>query len=367
MPDSLREAWTAPRGDLSQIEFHTHMAPSRDGSPQAAEEWLVGQSTAIERVRTRATQLGAEGAAVIAVHGEAGTGKLRVAQWIHRSSIRSTRPLLVLDSDDPTLNSQLDRVIAALTGALASAAEPPGTVALRNCERASEASLSRLIEILSSQGVELVCGIILISKRAPEQLHQRSPRHAQLLGRASTSTLSVPALRHRGGDVAELARRFAHVAARRYDKTIRGLSPQSLSKLDGHDFPGNVRELQLIVEQAVLRGSGDWITGECFFGLSEDDAVRETEDAELVIRLPGSSLREIEMQALRLALKLSEGRIVKASELLGITRHALRRKLEKFGLNGLRATPASHKLLPQQQPHQQQPHQQQPQPPVQSA
>ena len=65
--------------------------------------------------------------------------------------------------------------------------------------------------------------------------------------------------------------------------------------------------------------------------------MRTTDDSELVIRLPGSSLREIEIEALRLALRLSEGRIVRASELLGITRHALRRKLEKFGLNDLRA------------------------------
>ena len=339
MPDSLREAWTAPRGDLSQIEFHTHMAPSREGSAEAAEERLVGQSVAIERLRARATSLGAEGAAVVLIHGEAGTGKLRVSQWIHRSSSRSTRPLLVLDSDDPTLNSQLDRVIAALTGALASGSEPPGTVVLRNCERATEASLSRLIEILSSQGVRLRCGLVLISKRSPDQLRQQTHRHGQLIGRASASTLSVPALRHRGGDIGELARRFAHAAARRYDKTIRGLSPQALSKLETHDFPGNVRELQFMVEQAVLRGSGDWITGDCIPGIGEDTSTRETDDAEIVIRLPGSSLREIEIQALRAALKLSEGRIVKASELLGITRHALRRKLEKFGLNDLRATP----------------------------
>lgn len=342
MPDTSLEVWTAPRSGLSQIEFHTHVVPSRDGLAEAAETWLAGQSVAIERLRTRATHVGSEGRAVVAIHGDAGAGKLRVAQWIHRCSGRSSNPLLVLDSDDPTLNNQLDRVIRVIAagsrGLPSGQARTPGTVVLRNWDRAEEPALARLFEILGCQGVELVCALVLISKRSPEQLRECSALHAQLLARAGGSLVSVPALRHRGGDIQELARQFANEAARRYDKSIRGISPQALSKLEAHDFPGNVRELEVMVEQAILRNSGDWVTGECFWGLSDDTPLPATEESELVIRLPGSSLREIEIQALRLALKLSGGRVVRASELLGITRHALRRKLEKFGLNDLRVT-----------------------------
>jgi DNA-binding NtrC family response regulator len=336
MPDSLREVWTSSRGELAHIEFRGHVTPSRDRLVEAAESWLAGQSSAIERLRGRATTLGREGAAVVAIHGEPGSGKLRVAQWVHRCGARSHRPLLVVDADDPTLISQLDRVIAALGPGTVGAV--PGTVALRNCERANEPALARLIQILGSQGVELICSLILISKRSPDQLRDISSLHAQLLARAGGSIVSVPSLRHRGSDVAELARQFADEAARRYDKPVRGVSPQALSKLESHEFPGNVRELQAMVEQAVLRSSGDWVTGECFAGLGEEGSIRATDDSELVIRLPGSSLREIEIEALRLALRIADGRIVRASELLGITRHALRRKLEKFGLNDLRAT-----------------------------
>jgi len=59
-------------------------------------------------------------------------------------------------------------------------------------------------------------------------------------------------------------------------------------------------------------------------------------DNEIVIRLPDSSLREIEIQALKLAFRISGGKVIRAAKLLGITRHTLRRKLEKFGLQGLR-------------------------------
>jgi DNA-binding NtrC family response regulator len=336
MQDSLREVWTGPRGELSQIEFQTHVAPGRDNVTAAGEMWLAGQTPAIERLRTRATKIGDEGVAVVSIHGEPGTGKLRVAQWSHRCSSRCGRPLLVLDADDPNIDAQLARVLTTL----ATPSTAPGTLVLANYDRAGDATLELLLEILGRQGVELTCALFLITKRSPDRLRETSLLHAQLLGRAG-AVLSVPALRHREGDIPELARHFANQAARRYDKTIRGLSPQALSKLEAHSFPGNVRELAVMVEQAVLRSSGDWVTGDCFGGLGDETPMRATEESELVIRLPGSSLREIEMEALRLALRLSEGRIVRASELLGITRHALRRKLEKFGLTELRAPAAN--------------------------
>jgi DNA-binding NtrC family response regulator len=336
MEDSLREAWPGPRGELSQIEFQTLVAPGRDSEAAAGEAWLEGQTPAIERLRTRATKIGNDGVAVVSIHGEPGTGKLRVAQWSHRCSSRCSRPLLVLDADDPSIDAQLNRLLATLS--VPSTA--PGTLVLRNYDRAGEPTLERLLEILGRQGVELTCALFLITKRSPERLRETSLLHAQLLARAG-AVLSVPALRHREGDIAELARHFAIEAAHRYDKTIRGLSPQALAKLEAHAFPGNVRELAVMVEQAVLRSSGDWVTGDCFGGLADELPMRTAEESELVIRLPGSSLREIEMEALRLALRLAEGRIVRASELLGITRHALRRKLEKFGLTELRAPAAN--------------------------
>jgi DNA-binding NtrC family response regulator len=338
MPDSSRDVWTGPRGELSQIEFQAYTAPAGDGDDvvSAGEVWLAGQTPTIERLRARATKIGEEGVAVVSIHGEPGTGKLRVAQWSHRCSSRCARPMLVLDADDPNIDARLARVLTTL----ATPSTAPGTLVLRNYDRAGGATLEQMLEILGQQVVELTCALFLISKRSPDHLRSASLLHAQLHARAG-AVLTVPALRHREDDIPELARLFANEAARRYDKTIRGLSVQALSKLEAHAFPGNVRELAVMVEQAVLRSSGDWVTGDCFGGLGDETPIRATEASELVIRLPGSSLREIEIQALRLALRLSEGKIVRASELLGITRHALRRKLEKFGLTELRAPAAN--------------------------
>lgn len=329
----MRPMMGAQTGELAMIEFHTHLpTPTSMTSPEIADSWLEGQSPAVERLRLKATQAGRDGSSVVVVHGDSGCGKLRVAQWIHRCSHRSDRPLMVLDGASASLEHQLERVARTLVQSI----DPAGTVAIRNFRAVPVTAIQRLLEILTIQGSHLRCGLILMTDRQVEELRAASLQHQQLLGRAVNSVIHVPALKQRGGDVAFLARRFVQESARRYGKQVRGISPQAIGRLENHDFPGNVHELRTLIEQAVLRSSGDWITAECFPGIGESSPIRSMEQSEVVIRLPGSSLREIEVQALRLALRLSGGRIVRASELLGITRHALRRKLEKFGLNDLR-------------------------------
>ncbi|TPV95602.1 MAG: sigma-54-dependent Fis family transcriptional regulator [Myxococcales bacterium FL481] len=320
--------------DLAMIEFHAHApAPRGSGTGDCADEWLEGQSSVMERLRIRATNAGREGHPVVAVYGEPGSGKLRVAQWIHNCSHRANRVLMVLDASCPSARRQLERAAAMISHPSESR---PGTLVIRNLQEATPDAIQRLLEILTMQGVELRCGIILLTTEDVGQLRARSLQHGQLLGRAGNAVLHVPPIRTRPSDVKPLVTRFVHEAAKRYGKSVRGISPQAIARLEAHDFPGNIHELRTMIEQALLRSSGDWLTAECFPGIGEPRTKQSSEAAEIVIRLPGSSLREIEVQTLRLALRLSGGRIVRASELLGITRHALRRKLEKFGLNNLR-------------------------------
>jgi len=316
------------------IEFQPTGVTTHGAEAQLGEDWLEGQSQVVERLRLRARNAGREGHMVVALDGEAGVGKLRVAQWVHRCSSRENQPFMVLDAASDHIGSHLMRVAAALTEGSELA---PGTLAVRNLQEASQNTINRLLEISSGNVGGKRCALILMSTQAMNGLRGASLQHGQLIGRAAPATIHVPALRDRVGDISILARGFLDEASSRYSKRVRGLSPQALARLEQHDFPGNIHELRLLVEQAVLRSTGDWITAEAFPGVGNRPAATDTESSELVIRMPGSSLREIEMAALRLALKISGGRVVRASELLGITRHALRRKLEKFGLTELRA------------------------------
>ncbi|WP_198154478.1 helix-turn-helix domain-containing protein [Plesiocystis pacifica] len=338
MPDTV--VWEVQgepkRGLAHAIRQGDHLDEPRDAFGVRADAWFVGQSSAIERHRARATQVGREGSPVALIHGEAGSGKRYTAEWMHRCSSRAARALLTIDAASAGARGQLEVLLASISddtkGPLA------GTVVVTNGEHADEALLERLVQLLGNQGISLVCAIYLVSALEPTKLRERSLLHAQLLARAGGAEVAVPNLRVRAGDVAELARAFTAEAAQRYAKPIRGLSPQAVTKLDHLGFPGNVAQLRAMIEQAVLSCTGDWVTVESFPTLRTVSAVSETSEGSLTVRLPGSSLREIEIAALRLALQQSGGRIVRASEILGITRHALRRKLEKFGLNDLRAS-----------------------------
>lgn len=289
--------------------------PPEMGSGAVAR--LHGSSSAIERVRARVRDLARSPARVVVIQGEPGSGKRRVAMCLHACGVDASAPFWEVDAgpQPPPIP------------------EDGGTLLVRNVDRAGPAMISTLVAVAhASQRRRLV-----LHTRTPlGELRARSLEHGQLLGMAARSAILVPPLRARRLDIAELSRVLAGDSAARYERPARGLSPGALARLEAHDFPGNVRQLRALIDIATLQATGDWITAEAFSGLP-GDAVASTEPGELTVRLPGASLREIELEVLRLALQITRGRVVKTAELLGITRHALRRKLEKHGLGDLRA------------------------------
>jgi len=318
--------------ELSLMEFMT---------PATAEEppqlGLDGDSESIQRIRGRIEALARAGFTAALITGEPGTGKRRLSRWMHGQSRRGNRPLISVDAAAP----RAVEVVAGLVRALANR-EPglgihPGNLAVENLQAAPPELAQLLVELLTVQGVELRCGLLLSSSEPIGTLRGQSVEHGTLLGRSGSALIELPPLRDRMEDIPVLARVFLDEAGHYYGRSLRGISPQAAARLQQHGFPGNARELRATIEQALLRSTGDWVTIEDL--PLPRTMIEASPQAEVVIRLPGSSLREIELQAIKLALRIASGRLVRASELLGITRHALRRKLEKYGLNDLRARP----------------------------
>lgn len=309
-------------GPLGERSSPTNALVRRlDGLPPevgtAALARLHGSSSAIERVRARIRDLARGGPRVVVIQGEPGAGKRRVALCLHGCGADPAAPFWEIEAGPhvPTLP------------------EDSGTLVVRNVDRAGAAMISTLVAAAHAGGRRR---LVLLTRTPLGELRARSLEHGQLLGTAARAAILVPPLRARRLDIAELARVLADDAAARYERPARGLSPGALARLEAHDFPGNVRQLRSLLEVATLQATGDWITAEAFSGLPSDGTA-STEPGELTVRLPGASLREIELEVLRLALRITRGRVVKTAELLGITRHALRRKLEKHGLGDLRA------------------------------
>lgn len=330
MDDRAQVQWTP---ELSVVEFPPDPGVGGQDEEAAARAWIQGPSSAAIRLRDQAAELASTGFSAALVVGEPGTGKHRVAQWIHGHCSRADRTLAMVDAGSPSVDIQLRHVNQLMRDG--QPALHPGNIVVRDLQRAEPHIAAELEAMLSRQTRPIRCGLLLLSTQPIAKLRTRSLEHGRLLHQASRM-IEVPSLRERRADIGILAKGFLDEASERYGRPVRGISPQAMASLESHPFGGNLRELACIIEQAILRCHGDWVTSECLRGLLAAEEPPPANEAEVVIRMPGSSLREIELQALRLALRLTGGRVVRASELLGITRHALRRKIEKFGLEELR-------------------------------
>jgi DNA-binding NtrC family response regulator len=144
-----------------------------------------------------------------------------------------------------------------------------------------------------------------------------------LLFRLNVVEVHLPPLRERREDIPPLAAHFLHRSAQRYGKRLEGFHPEALQALIAYPWPGNVRELEHAVERAVLLTGGPQVG-------AEDLALRGRVPASMA--LEEMSLEDAERLLIRKALERHDGNVSHAAEALGLSRSALYRRLERFGL-----------------------------------
>lgn len=286
---------------LSSLEFGS--------SPVVDDAWLHGSSECLVRLRRRAAATADAGSRVVVITGPVGVGKRRLGRWLQHRSAGPLTPLLELHG-------------GSLPADLAAA---QGPILIRGAESLDGRAVQLIKERITACPEAT---LYLTSRLALSTLRERSLDHEQLFGRMTEAVLDVPPLSDRPEDIASIARAALDDACARYSLATRALSPGALSELEQQRWPGSARQLRALLDQAALRTEGRWV-GPADLGLS---TAEPHSSGVLHVRLPGASLREIEVKAITLALELADGRIVRAAELLGITRHALRRKIDKFGV-----------------------------------
>ena len=147
-----------------------------------------------------------------------------------------------------------------------------------------------------------------------------------LFYRINPIELHIPPLRERGNDIILLAEHFLSIFAMRYDRKGVSLSDDARTKLLNHSWPGNVRELQHSIERTLVLCSSPTLSA-ADIQITPNTQSAGNEDTQQTL-----NLEELERNAIKRAVSMSNGNLTQAAELLGITRFALYRKIDKLGI-----------------------------------
>ena len=277
----------------------------------------------------------------VLITGEHGTGKEVVAQTLHRLSSRASRTLLAVNTGalpEGTFESELfGHVKGAFTDAhtdrigrfeLANG----GTLFLDEIANIPTRQQSKLLRVLEAGELERVGSSktqkvnvrMLSATNADLRAESTAGRFREdLLFRLNTVEVNLPPLRERREDIPALAAHFLARYAERYRRPIQGLEPAALHVLLQYSWPGNVRELDHTMERAVLMARGERIEP-ANLGLNTQRAVSQSMD--------DMSLEAVEAVLIRKALARANGNVSHAADALGLSRGALYRRIEKYGL-----------------------------------
>ena len=304
---------------------------------------MIGASPAMRRVFDTIEKVAATDASVL-ILGENGTGKELVARALHRHSLRADELFVSVDLGalPPTLfESELfGHIKGAFTGADADRpgrfeVASGGTLFLDEIGNIPPDLQVKLLTVLQRQEVtrvgssqpRLVDVRLVAATNQPVHAMAREGTFRQdLLYRINTVEVRLPPLSERGDDVLALAHHFLRVYAGKYRKPAQTLSDAALGKLRAYAWPGNVRELMHAVERAVILSDEDTL-GPADFALAAPEAPPAKD-----LDFESLDLDTLEQAAIRKALSKHGGNISHAAGELGISRKALYRRIEKYGL-----------------------------------
>ncbi|MGD8561937.1 MAG: sigma-54 dependent transcriptional regulator [Desulfarculaceae bacterium] len=307
---------------------------------------IVGNHPSIKELIRTVAQVAPTDANIL-LEGETGTGKELFARALHHASHRAEKrfaPFNCAAFSEQLLVSELfGHEKGAFTGAHATKpglfeAADGGTVFLDeigDMPQAMQVKLLRviqekeLIRVGATEPIPVDVRIVAATHRDLEALVDEGLFRSDLFYRLNVVRLSLPPLRDHRDDIPLLAHHFLQKHAQRQNKEISEISPQAMTALTAHGYPGNVRELENIIERAVtLRSEGridlSDLPGELQGGAGRDP----TEDKKG--RLP--TLEEKECEYIKQVLEQTGGNKTRAAEILGIDRVSLWRKVKKYGM-----------------------------------
>jgi len=301
---------------------------------------MIAESPAMQPVLQLISRVGPSDANVL-ITGEPGTGKEVIARTLHAVSIRCGRPMVTVNAGGLAEGIFESELFGHVKGAFTDAKmdrvgrfelAEGGTLFLdeiANVPMNLQAKLLRVLETgemerVGSSKTRRVDARVISATNAilPDEVAAGRFRQ-DLLFRLNTIEIHLPPLRERREDIPVLASHFLNVHARRYRKNLHGFDTAAMQALRDNPWQGNVRELNHVVERAVL--------------MAQDNAIRPADLAlrtgsQSAMRLEEMSLEEVEAFLIKKALARYNGNVSHAASALGLSRSALYRRLQRYGL-----------------------------------
>ena len=307
-----------------------------------ARPTLIAESAAMQPVLNLLARIGPSDANVL-ITGEHGTGKEVVARTLHAMSGRANRPMVTVNAGGLSSGLFESELFGHVKGAFTDARmdrigrfeiADSGTLFLDEIANVPLNLQSKLLRVLETGEFERVGSShtrrvnvrVLAATNVDVNAEVAAGRFREdLLFRLNTIEIRLPSLRDRGDDIELLANHFLLVYTDRYRKAISGFDAGAMQALREHPWPGNVRELDHAIERAVLLSSSPMIRG-------VDLGLRAASSLGGTLRLEEMSLEEVEKHLIQRMLARHGGNVSKAADALGLSRSALYRRLQKFGL-----------------------------------
>ena len=302
---------------------------------------MIGQSKAMQEVFMTIRRLSDTDANIL-ILGENGTGKDLVARSLRFFSPRQQGPFITIDLGSVPESLFESELFGYEKGAFTDARKSKagrmevasgGTLFLDEIGNLSMAMQSKLLTAIekkritrlgSTKNIPIDVRFVCATNANIRQMIEEGNFRQDLLYRINTVEIQIPPLRERGEDVLLLADHFLKKYAHKYKKDIQGLTRETKQKLMRYQWPGNVRELQHAMERAVILSQSAWLRPNDFMLTPQSEKKNELEEV--------LNLEELELRAIKKALKRCAGNVSEAAELLGITRYALYRKMSKNNL-----------------------------------
>jgi formate hydrogenlyase transcriptional activator len=316
------------------------------------EDEIVGESARLQSVLQQVSLVAPTDSTVL-ILGETGTGKELIARAIHKLSNRSSRPLIRVNCAAIPASLIASELFGHEKGAFTGAMQRRlgrfesahgGTIFLDEIGELpmeTQIALLRVIQereferVGSSHAISVDVRIIAATNRDLEAAVAAGTFRSDMFYRLNVFPIRLPALRERLEDISLLVEHLVERFAKRVGKTFRAIKMNTMEILQAYDWPGNIRELQNVIERSVILSEGD------VFSIDEEWVRREIQRPRVVAPL-GPSMADREREIIETALAESEGRVAGpsgAAAKLGIPRQTLDSKIASLQISKMRFKP----------------------------